>query len=181
MLVKIIDDHGESEWFPLTKKKHRALLERPPQAVTVKIDDLYPESPERGQLVTLEFQIFNTLAREFMLMELCQEKRKERHHDKRSIDAIDPGENQALTSTLEAEFERNELRQALAAGAQQLTPTQRRRMCSFYLEGLSCREIATREHASHTSVVHSIQAAKKKMQKTLELYGFQRPIFCRIK
>lgn len=42
MLVKIIKNGSESEWFPLTKRRHRALLLDKPDIVLVHIDSLYP-------------------------------------------------------------------------------------------------------------------------------------------
>ena len=69
MLIKIAKNGIESEWFQLTKKRHRTLLLEKPDAVFVHIDSLYPKSPESGQIVELSFPCFNLLAREFVLEE----------------------------------------------------------------------------------------------------------------
>ena len=79
MLIKIAKNGIESEWFQLTKKRHRTLLLEKPDAVFVHIDSLYPKSPESGQIVELSFPCFNLLAREFVLEENRQEKQNERH------------------------------------------------------------------------------------------------------
>ena len=62
MLIKIAKNGIESEWFQLTKKRHRTLLLEKPDAVFVHIDSLYPKSPESGQIVELSFPCFNLLA-----------------------------------------------------------------------------------------------------------------------
>ena len=77
MLIKIAKNGIESEWFQLTKKRHRTLLLEKPDAVFVHIDSLYPKSPESGQIVELSFPCFNLLAREFVLEENRQEKQNE--------------------------------------------------------------------------------------------------------
>lgn len=75
MLIKIAKNGIESEWFQLTKKRHRTLLLEKPDAVFVHIDSLYPKSPESGQIVELSFPCFNLLAREFVLEENRQENK----------------------------------------------------------------------------------------------------------
>ena len=90
MLIKIAKNGIESEWFQLTKKRHRTLLLEKPDAVFVHIDSLYPKSPESGQIVELSFPCFNLLAREFVLEENRQEKQNERHQDYRAMEDINP-------------------------------------------------------------------------------------------
>lgn len=46
-----------------------------------------------------------------------------------------------------------------------LTPVQRRRLLMAYINGLSARKIALLEGVDHTSVLESINAAKKKFKK----------------
>ena len=58
MLIKIAKNGIESEWFQLTKKRHRTLLLEKPDAVFVHIDSLYPKSPESGQIV--EFSLLQS-------------------------------------------------------------------------------------------------------------------------
>lgn len=58
ILVKIIRNGVESEWFELTKQQHRALLLDKPKEAIVYIEDFYPESPDVGTLVRLGFEGF---------------------------------------------------------------------------------------------------------------------------
>lgn len=110
MLIKIAKNGIESEWFQLTKKRHRTLLLEKPDAVFVHIDSLYPKSPESGQIVELSFPCFNLLAREFVLEENRQEKQNERHQDYRAMEDINPRENGALMTSLEEIYLRQEIR-----------------------------------------------------------------------
>lgn len=109
MLIKIAKNGIESEWFQLTKKRHRTLLLEKPDAVFVHIDSLYPKSPESGQIVELSFPCFNLLAREFVLEENRQEKQNERHQDYRAMEDINPRENGALMTSLEEIYLRQEI------------------------------------------------------------------------
>ena len=58
MLIKIIKNNIESEWFELTKAHHRALLKDMPDEVLIDIEELYPGSPDKGRLVKLDFMMF---------------------------------------------------------------------------------------------------------------------------
>lgn len=169
MLVKIIKNGVESEWFELTKKHHRALLEDKPEAAIVHIEDFYPESPDAGSLVTLEFSVFTALAREFVLMENAQDKKRERHHDKRPLDEIALDENSALFVLPEAEYQEQELRQEIEAARRTLTLTQSRRISLFLDKGLSLQRISDLEGVHITSVEESVKSAIKKIKKFLEL------------
>lgn len=65
--------------------------------------------------------------------------------------------------------EREELRRLLMKGfGSHLTPTQRRRLWLYCVKRLTVRKIAEIEHVSHPSVVESLLAAKKKIQKFLK-------------
>ena len=64
--------------------------------------------------------------------------------------------------------ERRELRRMLMKGLDScLTPTQRRRLWLYCVEGLTVRQIAQAEGAAHQNVVKSIKTAKKKIKKFL--------------
>ena len=88
MLIKTIKNGLESKWFELTKKYHRALLKNAPESVVFLIDDLYPNSPDSGTCVTLDFPLFTVLARDFVLEENRQLKGIDRNHDKRPLEEI---------------------------------------------------------------------------------------------
>ena len=89
MLVKIVKNGDESEWFELTKQRHRALLEDAPEAVITLINNLYTNSPDSGTYVKLDFSLFTVLARDFVLEENRQEKMLKRYHDKRPLEDLD--------------------------------------------------------------------------------------------
>mgnify|MGYP000011269600 CR=1 FL=1 len=74
MLIKIVQNGIESDWFPLTKKTHRELMQKKPEAAIVHIEDVYPDSPDTGRIIQLDFRLFTVLTREFVLEELRQKK-----------------------------------------------------------------------------------------------------------
>lgn len=170
MLVKIIKNGTESEWFPLTKKRHRALLIDEPDTVLVHIESLYPKSPESGQVVPLNFPCFNLLAREFILEENRQKKQDARHRDRRAMEDIDPNENKALARSVDDELLRLELWAAMEKSSACLTAPQRRRIRMYVEEGLSLSEIARREGVSYKVIGRSIWAGLKKIKNILEAW-----------
>lgn len=163
MLIKTIKNNVESDWFELTKKIHRSLLEDAPDAAIVLIDDLYPNSPNSGTYVTLDFDCFTILARDFVLEENRQEKRIKRHQDKRALENIS-----GSTLSLEEELLRKELLRNLILARQDLTPIQQRRLKRYIEDGLSMRAIAAEEGVSHTAIKGSIHDALKKIKKNLK-------------
>lgn len=65
-------------------------------------------------------------------------------------------------------LEREQLRQLLLAGLDScLTTTQRRRLWLYCVEGWTVRRIAGAENVKHPSVVESLAAARKKLEKFL--------------
>ena len=167
MLVKIIKNGTESEWFELTKQQHRVLLKDMPDAAIVHIEDFYPDSPDRGTLVWLEFSVFNTLARDFILDDNRQTKRADRHHDKRPLEEINPRENQKMLVSVEDEYLHREQLDELIDAKQRLTEVQRRRLELYIEDGLSMREIATREGVHNTTIEESVRSALRKIKSFL--------------
>lgn len=168
MLIKTIKNNVESEWFELTKAHHRALLEDQPEAAIVRIEELYPGSPDEGCLVRLDFELFTVLARDFVLEESRQAKRTERYHDQRPIEEISFSEYQSSIVTMEdANLHKEQLCQ-LEAAKQRLTPTQKRRLTYYIDNGLSLRQIAVLEGVDNTAVDDSIHSAYKKIKKFLK-------------
>lgn len=168
MLVKIIKNGTESEWFELTKQQHRAMLEDMPDVAIAHIEDFYPDSPDRGTLVRLEFSVFNTLARDFTLDNNRQAKQADRYLDKRPLEEIDSKENQKMLVSAEDEYFHQEQLDKLTDAKQKLTETQRRRLELYIEDGLSMREIAKKEGVHYTAVEDSIRAAFKKIKKFLK-------------
>lgn len=168
MLVKIVKNGVESEWFELTKQRHRALLEDAPEAVITLIDNLYTNSPDSGTYVKLDFSIFTLLARDFVLEENRQEKKIERYHDRRSLDDISNREIQSEAMSLEEEFIQRELLANLSRAKRELTPAQRRRVRLHVEKGHSLREIAAAEGVEHTAIRYCIRDALSKMKKILD-------------
>ena len=168
MLIKIIKNNIESEWFELTKAQHRALLEDQPEAAIVKIEELYPGSPDKGTLVQLDFALFTVLAREFVLEENRQKKQDERHIDPRPIEYLDLEAKLMCMPTMEDTYFHNELSRALNSAKQKLTPVQRRRLELHIGDGLSLQEIAVKEGVLKNAVFCSINHAKEKIKNFLE-------------
>ena len=163
MLIKIAKNGIESEWFQLTKKRHRTLLLEKPDAVFVHIDSLYPKSPESGQIVELSFPCFNLLAREFVLEENRQEKQNERHQDYRAMEDINPRENGALMTSLEEIYLRQEIKRILYGPSN----VQQRRL-RLFLDGYTLTRIGEIEGISHTAARKSVFSAIEKIKKHFE-------------
>lgn len=167
MKIKIVQNGMESEWFDLTKKLHRALIEQKPDAAIVHIADLYPGSPDGRQIVQLEFELFTVLTREFTLEQLRQDKQDERHVD------ADGMESQAVVNyclsqpDLDERYIKAERAETLAKAISELTPTQRHRLY-LLAEGKSIREISKIEHCRYNAALESIHSAKRKIQKILK-------------
>lgn len=67
--------------------------------------------------------------------------------------------------------EREDLYRRLEAGLEtRLTPTQRRRLWMYCVDGLSVEEIAGVEQKRHQSISECLQAAKEKIRKFFEKY-----------
>ena len=168
MQVKIIKDGIESEWFELTKAHHRTLLGDMPEAAIIKIEDLYPGSPDKDELVKLDFNIFTALVRDFILEENRQNRRTMRHHDKRPLEGIKVNDFQTKITTMEDIHLHSELLHQLTSAKQILTPIQLRRLKLYIEDNLSLREIATLEGVHNTTIEDSIRAALKKFKKFLD-------------
>ena len=160
MQIKIIKDGIESEWFELTKKHHRALTSNKPDAVVILIDDFYPESPNCGELVELDFALFTLLARKFVLEQNRQDKRIERNHDKRPLDEI------VISSetTVEDDYIKRETIKMLHQKKACLTPPQRRRIILHVEEKLSYSKIGKMEGVSYKAISNSVKAGLKRLK-----------------
>ena len=158
MLIKVVQNGIESDWFQLTKKTHRELIKIKPEAAIVHIEDVYPESPDAGRVIRLDFRLFTVLTREFKLEDLKQEKRDERHVEKLRLEARPANAPELASKTLDEQYIRQEIKDLL-------TPTQLRRFQLFVESGKSFREIAEIEHCKYSTVKDSVDAAKKKIKK----------------
>lgn len=170
MLIKTIRNGVESEKFELTKKIHRSLLADPPDAVVVRIEDLYPNSPDKGILVKLEFSLFNVLSRDFVLEENRYKKSLERYHDTRSLEEIEQSGDYALITMVEEEYLQHEFDLLLHHTKVLLTETQGRRLQKYLEDGLSFTEIGRQEGVSYKAVAYSIKGALGKLNKYLNRY-----------
>ena len=169
MLIKIVQNGMESEWFPLTKKTHRELMQKKPEAAIVHIEDVYPDSPDAGRVIRLDFRLFTVLTREFVLEELRQKKQDERHVAKLGLDAR-PANDPALASqSMDEQYIRQEIKELLAAAPilAGLTSMQFRRF-QLFVEGKTFREIAQLEHCEFSAVRKSVKQAKEKIKKFLK-------------
>lgn len=169
MLIQIIKDGEKSDWVTLTKRLHRELEQDVPDEVRIHIEDIYPQSPDQGELLSLGFSLFSILMREMTLYTNKLDKRDERHLDKRPIERIDPAENENLTyQAAEDEYFKNEEIHHVRRAQLMLTPTQYRRLSMFVDNGLSIYEIARREGVHPTSAEQTIKLACKKIKKLLK-------------
>ena len=169
MLIKIVQNGIESDWFQLTKKAHRELIKKKPEAAIIHIEDVYPESPDAGRVIRLDFRLFTVLTREFKLEDLKQEKRDERHVEKLRLEARPANAPELASKTLDEQYISEEQMERLSAAVAQakLTPTQRRRF--LLLEsGLTIHDIAKAENCGYNAALESIQWAKKKNKKFLK-------------
>jgi hypothetical protein len=165
--IRTIRDGIESELFTLTKQRHRALLADKPDKVIVLIDYIYPDSPDCGTFVTLDFEHFNIVSRERILEKNKFLKQKERHEAEVSIEEIDPLSNHALYSTAEDDFFKKEQLESLNRGKATLTPTQLNRVEAIVDDRLSYHECARREGKRWESIAESFKASKEKLKKFL--------------
>ena len=93
--------------------------------------------------------------------------RRERYHAPYHLDALDyEGDAYAYHETPERLCIRKEDQERLQRAVDLLTPTQWRRM-EMLMDGMSIHQIAAEEEADYASVYESIQAAKKKIKKSL--------------
>ena len=166
MLIKIVQNGIESDWFQLTKKAHRELIKKKPEAAVIHIEDIHPESPDAGRVIQLDFRLFTVLTREFKLEDLKQEKRDERHVEKLRLEARPANAPELASTTLDEQYIRQEINELLesAPALAGLTPTQLRRFQLFVESGKSFREIAEIEHCKYSTVKDSVDAAKKKIK-----------------
>ena len=114
MLIKIVQNGIESDWFQLTKKAHRELIKKKPEAAVIHIEDIYPESPDAGRVIRLDFRLFTVLTREFKLEDLKQEKRDERHVEKLRLEARPANAPELASKTLDEQYIRQEIKDLLA-------------------------------------------------------------------
>ena len=167
MLIKIVQNGIESDWFPLTKKTHRELMQKKPEAAIVHIEDVYPDSPDTGRIIQLDFRLFTVLTREFVLEELRQKKQDERHVAKLGLDAR-PANDPALASqSMDEQYIRQEIKELLekAPACAGLTPMQSRRFRLFAVEGKTFREIANLEHCEFSAVRKSTEVCESGKRK----------------
>ena len=165
MLIKVVQNGIESDWFQLTKKAHRELIKKKPEAAVIHIEDIYPESPDAGRVIQLDFRLFTVLTREFKLEDLKQEKRDERHIEKLRLEARPANAPELASKTLDEQYIRQEIKELLEAApaCAGLTPTQLRRFQLFVEGGKSFREIAQLEQCEYSAARKSVTQAKEKI------------------
>ena len=170
MLIKIVQNGIESDWFQLTKKAHRELIKKKPESAVVHIEDIYPESPDTGRVIRLDFRLFTVLTREFKLEDLKQEKRDERHIEKLRLEARPANAPELALKTLDEQYIRQEIKDLLesAPALAGLTATQLRRFQLFAENGKSFREIAKIEQCEYSAVRKSVNQAIEKIKKFLK-------------
>ena len=116
---------------------------------------------EQDKLVEVSEEVFDVLCQSVREMR-NYERRKRYHRAFYSLDAYNWTENYALEHSpspeqlvmlAEERAERDRLREALAHA----TLTQARRICAYYMGGLTQQQIADREHVHNSNVCLSIR------------------------
>lgn len=168
MLVKVEYSGIGSEWTELTEELLNSMEARRPDVVFVRIEDLYASSPDAGNFVKLNFEVFIALVKDFVRDEIRQEKSKKRHWDDRSLEDIDAVGLLGNCVDIEAEQRFREICSLIDRAKETMTPVQRRRFELYVDSGLSFRKIASIEGVHDTAVAESIHAARKKIKKLLD-------------
>lgn len=167
MNIRIVHNGETSPWARHTKKKHRALMKNPPDAVIIRIRDFYPGSPV-GETCEMPFAIFHALAREFVLQGKKQDKSDARHLDDAPLDELEVPHGATLGCDPADELEAQECDTTLYRAIQRLSPAHHRRLVWHYLDGLTMREIADLEGTNASSIQRSIKVARKKVSRRME-------------
>ncbi len=94
-------------------------------------------------------------------------RRARRYKAYYSLDSEGWGENHCVSAppTPEEIYERKQKTQRICAALQTLTPTQRRRICNYFGEEMTYRQMARREGVCPASVCNSVVGALKKLRK----------------
>ena len=121
----------------------------------------YPHC-QQDKLVEVSEEVFDVLCQSVREMR-NYERRKRYHRAFYSLDAYDWTENYALEHSpspeqlvmlAEERAERDRLAAALREALAYTTPTQARRVCAYYLGGLTQQQIADRERVHNLSLIH---------------------------
>ena len=162
MLIKIINGNQDSEWIKHTRQSHMELLKHPPEMVEICMRDFYPNSPDGNKTIMIKFELFDVMARRFSLDDSAQCRQ-----DKRNLDSEPLNDDIPDETDIEQLFLAKEAKHQLRSVLMQLTPIQRSRIFAYYVKRLTFRQIADSEGVAEISIRESINAAIKKIKKSL--------------
>ena len=126
---------------------------------------LYYPHYQQDKLVEVSEEVFDVLCQSIQQMR-NYERRTRYHRAYYSLDAFGWTENYALEHSpspeqlvllAEEQAKRDRLAAALREALAYATPTQARRVCAYYLDGLTQREIASRERVHSSNVCLAIR------------------------
>ena len=164
MLIKKINSGIKSEWIKHDRKKHIEMLKNPPEEVEIRICDFYPYSPDKNKTQVISFELFNCIAREWILHEKAEQKSDKRHIATDTSAKDIASEFDVLDELLKAERDL-----ILISALKKLTEIQYRRIWLKYFENLTYTEIANKELVDEKAIRNSIKQGLKKLYKTLKL------------
>jgi len=164
MLIRKITDGHKSEWMLHNRKNHMEMLKNPPEEVEIRICDFYPHSPDKNKTQVISFELFNCIARKFILHEKAEQKSDKRHIATDTSAKDVASEFDVLDEILKAERDL-----ILMSALKKLTEIQYRRIWLKYFENLTFTEIANKELVDEKAIRKSIEQALKKLYKILKL------------
>lgn len=169
VVIKIVRRGLTSDWEKHTKRKHRALMKKPPDAVIIRLQDFYPDTYDAGEY-QIPFPVFNALARDFVLLENRLDKRESRHgagllvEDLEEMDGFDC----LLGGNVADEYEVLEIQQEIRAAVGKLSASRFRRVYQYYYWQLTHAEIAGIEGITQPAVCQTLKVARKKIKRILK-------------
>lgn len=128
MLVKTSKKGIESAWVHLTAKLRDDIINDDPDWIFVKVEDIYPGSPDAGKVIKLEKSVFSVVAKDFIQEHKRQERETERHVDNREFESIKVKEFRRAQISPESRLINQETQKRLDRAMAKLTQTQRRRI-----------------------------------------------------
>lgn len=168
MLIKVKINDDISEWQPCNRNTILALKKHPPDAIIVDIEKFYENCPGNNRVAELPFQVFYTLAYEFLADRQRQEAWDRRHRDDREMELLeDIGHMDLIGGNVVDDFDLMELQNQMSKAMSSLSEVYQKRVSLYYYYGFSQEEIAQIEGVQQESIWESLSYARKKIVKFL--------------
>jgi len=166
--IKIVKNGVESAWFEVDTEEIIEIIKDNPDSIFAYAQDLYPETPDCGEVMEMTTEIFEVVVRESYLLNERQKKQDQRHLDLRSLEELRDNDPALVCPSPEDEYFRMLRYQELWKAMDTLTHAQRNRLLLNALDELSLREISEIDGAHFTTIGESIRSSKKKIRKILK-------------